>query len=81
MGEVKQISYQLGAAQTRVAQLEEPKVSRDPSRQVATEVGALPTAETAFPSPAPAADEPSIQILVSSVTEQKKKSTWQKIFG
>jgi len=35
MGEVKQISYELGAAQTKVAQLEAPK-TYDVSRQVAT---------------------------------------------
>jgi hypothetical protein len=34
--EIKQISYELGAAQTRVAQLEAPKVTYDMSRPVAT---------------------------------------------
>jgi hypothetical protein len=36
MGEVKQISYELGAAQTRVAQLEAPKIIHDMPRPVAT---------------------------------------------
>ena len=36
MGEVRQISYELGAAQTRVAQLEAPKETHDMSRPDAT---------------------------------------------
>jgi hypothetical protein len=52
MGEVKQISYELGAAQTRVAQLEAPKVTYDMSRPDATVVE-----EPAVPSEAKAETE------------------------
>ena len=59
MGEVKQISYQLGAAQTRVAQLEGPKITYDKPRQAASQSEEPVVDEPFEPEKTPAAAEPA----------------------
>ena len=77
MGEVKQISYELGAAQTRVAQLEAPKVTYDMSRPDATvaEEPAVPSeakAETEATRIAPTAMAPERPV------PEQHRSWWRR---
>ncbi len=58
------MSYRLGAAETRVAQLEPPKVHDDASRQSATERDAEPTEAIVLPEPPPAPEpEPEPEVV------------------
>ena len=81
MGEVKQISYQLGAAQTRVAQLEAPpKSTHDTPRHAATQVEDPNAADSGDPAQTPIAAEPPRPTPIPPTTEQPRRSIWKRIF-
>jgi hypothetical protein len=75
MGEVKQISYELGAAQTRVAQLEAPRATYDKPRPDAT------VTEEPTPAPEAATEAPGTRLAPTepqaSVPEQRW-SWWRR---
>ena len=81
MGEVKQISYQLGAAQTRVAQLEGPKSTHDTTRHVATQVEDPNASDSGEPAQTPNAAEPTLATPIPPITEQPRQSIWKRVFG
>ena len=77
--EIKQISYELGAAQTRVAQLEGPKVTYDMPRPVATAVEESvtpPVTQTDVHSDVPSAR--SVPAEDKEAAPQQRRRWWQR---
>jgi hypothetical protein len=77
MGEVKEISYELGAAQTRVAQLETPKVTYDMPRPDATDVK-TPTAPPEPKTVTEAADARPSPPAPQELAPVKRRPWWRR---
>jgi hypothetical protein len=72
VGAMQEMSYKLGAAETRLAQLEAPKPVEDEARQSATDPATGPVEAIIVPTPA----EPAPEQPAAEPDAPPKKSWW-----